>query len=311
VKCCSNFNEGPQACQSYLPKACLEFADMVRDLGDACTGWDVLHSEEVQWLRQACSRNRARIIARVCESMGMACPAMLDYCSGDQGERMAIVCSEALHHDVLPTKCGGVRVLNYCSCTGTSPNGIVCCMAPWEGLWVFHGMKEHGDHGFGKPYGALFLPTSAPRIPPGQGLRGSIPRREVLRLWDSQRQWVEEERIAEVLGLSLLPEPVGAAEPEEEGDDAELRVAYRRSVAKLCAPRKPETAASKKDDGWRYLLFDEPMLCSMSKKGWNRAYGHTPLITLACGLCEDWHQHKAWKDAEKCGIEAHERELRA
>ena len=45
--------------------------------------------------------------------------------------------------------------------------------------------------------------------------------------------------------------------------------------------------------GTRYLLFDEPLLLNMSKKGWNRALGYTPLITMACGLCEDWLKHKA------------------
>lgn len=39
-------------CQSYLPKACLEFAEMVRNIGDACTASDIYHSEEAHWLRQ-------------------------------------------------------------------------------------------------------------------------------------------------------------------------------------------------------------------------------------------------------------------
>jgi len=39
-------------CQSYLPKACLEFAEMVRNIGDACTASDIYHSEETHWLRQ-------------------------------------------------------------------------------------------------------------------------------------------------------------------------------------------------------------------------------------------------------------------
>ena len=61
--------------------------------------------------------------------------------------------------------------------------------------------------------------------------------------------------------------------------------------------------------GTRYLLFDEPLLLNMSKKGWNRALGYTPLITMACGLCEDWLKHKAILDAEKFGQEEHELDL--
>ena len=50
------------ACQSYLPSAALEFADMVRDLGDSCSAATVAMSEEAYWLRRASSRNRARFV---------------------------------------------------------------------------------------------------------------------------------------------------------------------------------------------------------------------------------------------------------
>ena len=201
-------------CQSYLPKACLEFADMVRDLGDtSCTVEDVFHSEEVQWLRQACSRNRARLLAMVCKEMGLICPLMLDYTNAQQGERMAVICTETLHHDMLQTskhKGSNIQVLNYCSSTQHSSNGSLCCMAPWEGVWIFHGSRENNNTGyhvspksqthffsetsqFGTPYGSLFLPTMAPQVPDqhkNQILSFTSPphrndRLQVLRLWDS------------------------------------------------------------------------------------------------------------------------------
>jgi hypothetical protein len=97
------------AAQTYLPKACLEFADLVRDLGDSCKAWDVLHSEEAQWLRHANSRNRARILAMVCADMGLRCPCMLDYCNAERGRVMAVVTCETLHHDmVMPKRHGHV-----------------------------------------------------------------------------------------------------------------------------------------------------------------------------------------------------------
>jgi hypothetical protein len=91
------------ACQSYLPKACLEFADLVRDLGDSCTAWDILHSEEAQWLRHANARNRARILAIISSEIGLKCPCMFDYCNADQknGCLMAVVTCETLHHDMI------------------------------------------------------------------------------------------------------------------------------------------------------------------------------------------------------------------
>jgi hypothetical protein len=119
-------------CQSYLPRACFEFADMVHRIDDACTAGCVALSEEAQWLRNACSRNRARLIAEVCSEMGIRVPMVEDYSacpppflsspSGEgavggseeeEGEgggpqqptrgrktMMALVCVETLHHDL-------------------------------------------------------------------------------------------------------------------------------------------------------------------------------------------------------------------
>lgn len=150
------------ACQSYLPKACLEFADVVRDLGDSCSSWDILHSEEAQWLRNACARNRARILAMVCQSMGLKCPCMLDYCNAEQGRMMAMVCCETLHHDMVMLHPGSrsrrrsIRVLNHCAASGTT--AIACAMAPWEGIWLFQQCDGGGAQ-------QLFMPTCTAQQP--------------------------------------------------------------------------------------------------------------------------------------------------
>lgn len=175
-------------CQSYLPKACLEFADMVRDLGDSCAASEIHHSEEANWLRQACSRNRARVIATVCREMGIKVPLMLDYsaaavCSMSDPScclmselyasammrYKAITCIETLHHDMqsVPVKSMGshqnqdtmmpstnstmntsttdsrelIRILNFC----TPSSNTACVMAPWDGVWVFHGDSPTQD----------------------------------------------------------------------------------------------------------------------------------------------------------------------
>lgn len=154
-------------CQSYLPKACLEFADMVRDLGDACTASEIYHSEEAFWLRQACSRNRRRLIALVCHEMGIKCPLMLDYnaCKADVAPiLLAMPSIETLHHDMqcLSSRSLGageaevIRILNFCS---SGPNAS-CVMAPWDGLWVFHGGGGHA----GGALGSTFSPTITPQI---------------------------------------------------------------------------------------------------------------------------------------------------
>jgi len=344
---------------------------MVRDLGDACTAWDVYHSEEIQWLMHACSRNRARIIAKVCKAMQIPCACMLDYHDAEQKELMAIVCTETIHHDLKSSSghlaSDAIQVFNYCSCTGYSANGILCCMAPWEGIWVFHGTKAHHEKEdsqcFGKPYGSLFMPTFAPQIPAvdlvhrrhrhhhgSQPFSGnfctSVPRLEVLRLWGQEGEAegsssCTNKDLLESLALSLGHGHSGGGKPNadfrlmmellpsmalmdnacplgEAGEDTEVMVAYRRSIAKLSSSPSaqqqqqehlaPQT--SRISQGLKhFLLFDEPMLQTMCKKGWNRALGYTPLITMACGMCEDWHHHRALREAEKHGRQEHERDL--
>jgi len=104
-------------CQSYLPDACREFADTVYKLGSSCSSGCVALSEEAQWLRSVCSRNRARVIARVCKGMGIRVPVVRDYCSVNGGrycptmsvvdgqdspqeELVAVITNETLHHDI-------------------------------------------------------------------------------------------------------------------------------------------------------------------------------------------------------------------
>lgn len=186
-------------CQSYLPKACLEFADMVRDIGDACTASEVYHSEEAYWLRQACARNRCRMIASVCQSMKIRFPAMLDYNAcrkGASGKTLvALSCVETLHHDIqgIVIKEIGhqskerelVRILNFCtaphyhtwsqftnhnSATSTTfsrsdstagGSHSICVMAPWEGVWIFHANQLPRCSARDQ---TLFFPSITPKI---------------------------------------------------------------------------------------------------------------------------------------------------
>jgi hypothetical protein len=157
-------------CQSYLPKACLEFADMVRDIGDACTVSDIYHSEEAHWLRQACARNRCRMIASVCQYMKIRFPAMLDYnaCKKMGGNTLVALSSmETLHHDiqVIPISHGKekelIRILNYCTVPHQRQHhhqaSSCIIMAPWEGVWVFHGNQQQQCE-------PLFFPSITPKI---------------------------------------------------------------------------------------------------------------------------------------------------
>ena len=307
------------ACQSYLPRACLDFADLLRELPEHCTAHDVLHSEEVQWLRQACSRNRARLIARACEAMGLSCPIMQDYANALQGERMAVVRTETLHHDLLPSTGGGVCVLNYCSSTCHVPNGLLCSMAPAEGLWVFHGERAHqldNSSVFGLPYarGTLFMPTQAPEVSSSAHQRTrfafskSTPdTNAVLRLWEHQHAHTQP--LLVLMQQQQLPALLSSSDSAATGDP-EIMAAYRLSLRKMRArEQRPATTAIPVASDRCHLLFDEQVLQAMARKGWDRSLGYTHLVPLACGQCHEWWMHKQLQDATQAGEAAHANEL--
>ena len=147
---------------------------MVHKLEDACSAGCVCLSEEAQWLRSACARNRGRIIAEVCARMKISVPTVDDYSSVDPSKTpIALISTDTLHHDLFlvppppqqkqtgdgrsgaagtttnPTiTCAAankVRLMNYCSETRIAHNGSICVMAPWDGLWVFKGLATSSE----------------------------------------------------------------------------------------------------------------------------------------------------------------------
>ena len=315
-----NDSKGPSlyiACQSYLPDACLEFADMVRSLGDRCSASDICQSEEAHWLRKACSRNRARLISEVCHDMKIKYPAMLDYNACQSGKRtmLAFATYETLHHDLQSLTSDEketIRLYNFCtSCPDTA-----CVMSPWDGLWVFH-----GDH-----QTQLFFPSITPKIAENERYtmkHGSVfmfstnvPETcEVLDIFfkkeiKSRRKRkalttmvkknnsialdilssMEETQISTVAPLQVDAVKEMLLVPTSSAlEDADVMIAYNRSISKMASlvleDRTNQVSVSKKKT---YLYFDEHVLNAMEKQGWKRTNGYTVFIPLACGLCEQW-----------------------
>ncbi len=325
----TNDTKGPSLyiiCQSYLPTACLEFADMVRDLGDVCTTSDVYHSEEAQWLRHACARNRGRLIAEVCREMKIKFPAMVDYNACKTGERTMIAIStiETLHHDLqsIPIKSMMgvgeekelIRLFNFCT---SSPNSA-CVMSPWDGVWVFHGQNHQSHH---------FLPSITPKIAEQDraslkhGKNASIymfstnvPETcDVLDIYLKKEIKSKKKRKALSSGMvknnnTYALEILGSIEDAQfnsqsmiqdddikitQSEDADVMLAYNRSVSKMSSlmiddkgVRNTNVLSKKKT----FLYFDEHVLNAMEKHGWTRSNGYTTFIPLACGLCEHWRR---------------------
>ena len=301
-------------CQSYLPKACMEFADMVHRAGDICTAGCVCLSEELQWLRTASTRNRARLIAEVCKKMNIKLPTVLDYNSASLNSISALVTTDTLHHDLVLVGGGGggesvVRLLNHCAETKSAFNGSACTMAPWEGVWIFQGLNStqgsaaqnytSGVSDFGKPYGDFILPTSAPRIPDKSTLCGpTMPLTFVaadplqckpMQIWNQE---ITSQDQASIIVSHKPPPPVAPCSFSTDGLDPDIIAAFQKSMAsRACGtsymvPNIP--GALPPSMAHNYLIFDEYVLNTMAKFGWSRTQGIVKLSPMACALYEHW-----------------------
>jgi hypothetical protein len=295
-------------CQSYLPKACLEFADLAHQVGEACTSGCVCLSEEAQWLKTACSRNRARLIWQVCEELGLRVPTMLDYNARNRQTRMAIPTTETLHHDLVAQRQDTVRVLNYCSETQRAFNGSVCSMAPWDGVWIFHGCRmmrssEQQFCDFGFAYGGdQLLPTASPQVrdraafaqTPMTFSAADPAQCRPLQIWT-----------AALPNLVLVDEKRrGPARQQDsatiisavktEGLDSDVVEAFQKIMLEQACPQPffvpniPGALPRNNQTVTHHLVFDEHVLEAMAQRGWARTQGVTILTPMACAMYDHW-----------------------
>lgn len=285
-------------CQSYLPQACADFADMVHRAGGGCSVGFVCLSEEAQWLRSACARNRARILARVCAQLSLRIPLMTDYCGAAPADALALVCAETLHHDIALTRGGTiskVRQYNYC-CAETS-GGSLCGMAPWEGVWLFRGASDSARCGW-------VYPTTTPRVRERARAFAFVTRPRVcptvLRVDDTRTTHGEDDEADDVGALlsRLAKTPMASTHTIVEGgedpnttviDQPMIRAAYKRAVERnqQCAlVDRAILVAAQRGDGvashccYYYLTFDETVLQRMAGMGWSRSRGICKLMPL-------------------------------
>jgi len=302
-------------CQSYLPKACHEFCEMLYKVGESCSASCVVLSEEAQWLRSACARNRARIIAEVCASMGIKVPHMRDYhAASSEVYNVALITTETLHHDMYVVGAESkVRVLNYCAETQKCYNGISCVMAPTEGVWIFQGIHSFhneaslnvaGVSDFGKPFGNMVLCTSSPKV-----LQKHIPRHSMFTFIHGNPE--------DCKSHGLWPSAVSATggrvhpgsscySPENlllnlEGLDPLVAEAFQRHMHLANAEGEGHELWSerpRRDESKEYYLsFDENVLREMSRRGWPRNQGIIKLMPLVCGVYEHWKRAMVDQDS--------------
>jgi hypothetical protein len=124
---------------------------------------DICNSTETWYARKMNERNNCRVLYSVADAFDLGIPIMSDSYSYDH-ETIAASTTETVHSDMFTQKNGKVTVLNKCTDTTMSKNGILYNMHPSEGVWLFKGpLKTNSAMSlYGNSFGDERLQTSFP-----------------------------------------------------------------------------------------------------------------------------------------------------
>jgi hypothetical protein len=141
-------------CDSGCPNACMQYYNMMLDLGGDATLGEAAHCEETWWLQRACSRARNRLLYVVCEKLGLTPEQSITDIHSFNNCKIAVPVCETMRCDFYERKDKKVVLLNSCVDTTRVQNGILCKMHESEGFWIFHGApRSHSRNVFGGPFG--------------------------------------------------------------------------------------------------------------------------------------------------------------
>lgn len=85
-------------------------------------------------------RNNGRILKMVANELNLNIPSMQDSCAYDPKKNpyeVAICTTETMINSMHRQRDGRVTVLVKCVDTTRVENGVLCCMHPSEGFWLF------------------------------------------------------------------------------------------------------------------------------------------------------------------------------
>lgn len=165
---------------------CARAADAVRnlwlDFREQLSAGELVHAEEMQWLRQTTLRSHGRVAAQLAAALGVRVRVLRDEL--DPLRRpMAVADSVTFTHDC---RAEGEQVLlaNNAAFVHDTRNGHALDVFANEGLWVFHGPADpSGANAFGIEFRhrrqALALPANTLRVPPGRAAPRGVSTVEV------------------------------------------------------------------------------------------------------------------------------------
>lgn len=142
-------------CSGGLRQACDEFLNLSMDLAHTNSSAEQLcESEEAWWLRSACSRMRAALIAHCARAFGLQVSEFDDAQSFESKQKLAKCCTETLFHDLKKTGANQITCFNKCVDSAKPRKGVVMKLAASEGFLIFQGNSRHS--GVGQLFGGNF-----------------------------------------------------------------------------------------------------------------------------------------------------------
>jgi hypothetical protein len=225
-----------------------EYFNMFLDIDGGMSAGDICSSTETWYARKTNERNNCRILHEIASEFGLNIPTMSDPYSYDY-TTIAASTTETIHSDLFLQKNGSVTVLNKCTDTTTSNNGILYNMHPSEGVWLFKGplKTNSGMTYYGDSFGDERLQTSFP-------IAASI-----IKQGYSWKNNLHNQRVCS--------RPVGVVTTRDSN-----------SIARIDTVGNIYTNT---DDVERYTCVDESFLSSLQLSHWKRENGITELIPIA------------------------------
>ena len=138
-----------------LSRAADEFYNLLTDVGSEWSCDEVCESEEVWWLRKASQRARARIALMTAEHFGLKIQTTTDLFSFN-GDMIGVPVVDTIEFNIQAGDKDDVEFYSAaCDSTGIQ-NGIITCMHPSEGFWIFRGALKSSSKvtNFGAMFGS-------------------------------------------------------------------------------------------------------------------------------------------------------------
>jgi hypothetical protein len=256
-------------CEGGCKRACDEFSNLTLDIAHTgLSAAELCESEEVWWLRKACSRMRAKIVLAVAEAFKLNIPVVADIHAFEDNVKIANCTLETLTHDITCLRTGNVALFNECVDPTTTRNGILLNVNPSEGYLLFKGPAKANSNA--SDYGSIFG---------SQSECGIFPVQTRLHMCDRKNDKNDRD----------IPHPTTTYMKNVVRDycDSEIFVHVTDTDCNIGPQHTQSTRASKQEprSARTYQKIDEEFLRNLERMQLNRDNGVVEIMPIVVAMC--------------------------